>query len=88
MGRRCAQQPAPPPAGMGTGLRGAEGPRPARDRPPLEAVAEDPGEAAGLDDHLVDVHVLHVRRKLGDTAEAQRFVRTVRGVGYRIGTGA
>lgn len=40
------------------------------------------------DDHLVDVHVLHVRRKLGDTAEAQRFVRTVRGVGYRIGTGA
>ncbi|WP_370523921.1 response regulator [Cellulomonas sp. APG4] len=39
------------------------------------------------DEHLVDVHVLHVRQKLGDTAEAQRFVRTVRGVGYRIGTG-
>lgn len=40
------------------------------------------------DEHLVDVHVLHVRQKLGDTAEAQRYVRTVRGVGYRIGTGA
>ncbi|GIG28091.1 putative sensory transduction protein [Cellulomonas marina] len=39
------------------------------------------------DEHLVDVHVLHVRQKLGDTANAQRYVRTVRGVGYRIGTG-
>lgn len=40
------------------------------------------------DEHLVDVHILHVRQKLGDTAEQQRYVRTVRGVGYRIGTGA
>lgn len=40
------------------------------------------------DDHLVDVHVLHLRQKLGDTAQEQRFVRTVRGVGYRIGTGS
>ena len=40
------------------------------------------------DVHLVDVHVLHVRQKLGDTAEAQRFVRTVRGVGYRMGDGS
>ncbi|WP_225753556.1 response regulator transcription factor [Actinotalea sp. Marseille-Q4924] len=39
------------------------------------------------DEHLVDVHVLHVRQKLGDTATEQRYVRTVRGVGYRIGTG-
>lgn len=39
------------------------------------------------DEHLVDVHVLHVRQKLRDTVEAQRFIRTVRGVGYRIGTG-
>ncbi|HEY3546936.1 MAG TPA: response regulator transcription factor [Propionicimonas sp.] len=39
------------------------------------------------DEHLVDVHVLHVRQKLGDTAEEQRYVRTVRGVGYRIGLG-
>ena len=39
------------------------------------------------DEHLVDVHVLHVRQKLGDDGIRQRFVRTVRGVGYRIGTG-
>ncbi|WP_240675210.1 response regulator transcription factor [Cellulomonas endophytica] len=39
------------------------------------------------DEHLVDVHVLHLRRKLGDTAEEQRYVRTVRGVGYRLGPG-
>ncbi|SFB11882.1 response regulator transcription factor [Cellulomonas marina] len=39
------------------------------------------------DVHLVDVHVLHLRQKLGDTAERQRVVRTVRGVGYRIGEG-
>jgi DNA-binding response OmpR family regulator len=36
------------------------------------------------DEHLVDVHVLHVRQKLGDTADQQRYVRTVRGVGYRF----
>ena len=39
------------------------------------------------DVHLVDVHVLHVRQKLRDSAEAQRFIRTVRGVGYRMGEG-
>lgn len=39
------------------------------------------------DEHLVDVHVLHVRQKLGDSAERQKYVRTIRGVGYRIGTG-
>ena len=39
------------------------------------------------DEHLVDVHVLHVRQKLGDTVAEQRFVRTVRGVGYRVGHG-
>ncbi|MBU5422967.1 response regulator transcription factor [Cellulomonas hominis] len=45
------------------------------------------GEGWVGDEHLVDVHVLHVRRKLGDTAQEQRFVRTVRGVGYRMGPG-
>jgi len=39
------------------------------------------------DHHLVDVHVLHIRQKLGDTASEQRFVRTVRGLGYRMGSG-
>jgi DNA-binding response OmpR family regulator len=39
------------------------------------------------DDHLVDVHVGHLRRKLGDDATRGRYVRTIRGVGYRMGTG-
>jgi len=40
------------------------------------------------DEHLVDVHVGHVRRKLGDDPGRPRFILTVRGVGYRMGTGA
>ncbi|MEP7378078.1 MAG: response regulator transcription factor [Chloroflexota bacterium] len=36
------------------------------------------------DDHLVDVHVANLRRRLGDPADAPRFVETVRGVGYRV----
>jgi DNA-binding response OmpR family regulator len=39
------------------------------------------------DEHLVDVHIGHLRRKLGDDAAAPRFVRTVRGVGYRMDDG-
>lgn len=38
-------------------------------------------------DHLVDVHVGHVRRKLDDDPAEPRFIATVRGVGYRMGTG-
>ena len=40
------------------------------------------------DDHVVDVHIANLRRKLGDDADSPRFVRTVRGVGYRMGDGA
>ncbi len=36
------------------------------------------------DDHVVDVHVGNLRRKLGDDPDAPRFVATVRGVGYRL----
>lgn len=36
------------------------------------------------DDHLVDVHVANLRRKLGDDPAAPRFVETVRGAGYRL----
>ena len=36
------------------------------------------------DDHLVDVHVANLRRKLGDDPASPRFVETVRGVGYRL----
>lgn len=39
------------------------------------------------DEHLVDVHVAKLRRKLGDDARAPRYVLTVRGVGYRMGSG-
>ena len=39
------------------------------------------------DEHLVDVHIGHLRRKLGDNATVGRYVRTVRGVGYRMGLG-
>ena len=39
------------------------------------------------DDHVVDVHVAHLRSKLGDDASEPRFVRTVRGVGYGMGSG-
>ena len=39
------------------------------------------------DDHVVDVHVGHVRTKLGDDANEPRFIRTVRGVGYGMGNG-
>jgi DNA-binding response OmpR family regulator len=39
------------------------------------------------DEHLVDVHIGHLRTKLGDDPSIGRFVRTVRGVGYRMGTG-
>jgi DNA-binding response OmpR family regulator len=36
------------------------------------------------DDHLVDVHIANLRRKLGDEPANPRFVETVRGVGYRV----
>ncbi len=39
------------------------------------------------DAHVVEVHVASLRRKLGDSAVAGRFIRTVRGVGYRMGDG-
>lgn len=45
------------------------------------------GEPWVGNDHLVDVHVGHVRRKLGDNPAEPKFVLTVRGVGYRMGTG-
>ena len=39
------------------------------------------------DEHLVDVHIAHLRRKLGDDPDTGRYVTTVRGVGYRMGHG-
>lgn len=42
------------------------------------------GENYTSDDHLVDVHVANLRRKLGDDSASPRFVETVRAVGYRL----
>lgn len=39
------------------------------------------------DEHVVDVHIGHLRRKIGDDATEPMYVRTVRGVGYGMGPG-
>ncbi|MGX5359057.1 response regulator [Kocuria sp. KH4] len=39
------------------------------------------------DEHLVDVHIGRIRKKLGDEAASPRFIHTIRGIGYRMGTG-
>lgn len=41
------------------------------------------GESWFGDDHVIDVHMSNLRRKLGDA----EYVRTVRGFGYRMGEG-
>lgn len=38
------------------------------------------------DEHIVDVHIGHLRRKLADDATNPRLIRTVRGVGYGMVT--
>lgn len=39
-------------------------------------------------DRVVDVHVSHLRRKLGDDPEAPTLVLTVRGIGYKLAEGS
>jgi DNA-binding response OmpR family regulator len=36
------------------------------------------------DTHLVEVHIGNLRRKLGESPGSARYIRTVRGVGYRM----
>lgn len=36
------------------------------------------------DDHIIDVHVGNLRKKLGESASKQHHIRTLRGVGYRF----
>ena len=36
------------------------------------------------DEHLVDVHIGNLRRKLQDDPADPRFIHTVRGVGYKL----
>lgn len=50
----------------------------------LEAVW---GESWVGNEHLIDVHIGHLRRKLRDDPGSPRYVSTVRGVGYRMGSG-
>jgi DNA-binding response OmpR family regulator len=47
----------------------------------LERVWED----EYYDDHVIDVHVGNLRRKLADDPASPRYIETVRGVGYRFG---
>ncbi|TNE86301.1 MAG: response regulator transcription factor [Deltaproteobacteria bacterium] len=42
------------------------------------------GEDYAAFDRSVDVHVSHIRRKLGDDSRDPTFVKTVRGVGYTV----
>ncbi|MDO9378299.1 MAG: response regulator transcription factor [Nocardioidaceae bacterium] len=42
------------------------------------------GEGWTNDHHLVEVHMGNLRRKLGDSGRSAGFIRTVRGVGYRM----
>ncbi len=49
-------------------------------------------EAAGrgdvvVSDRTVDVHISHLRQKLGDEPRAPRLIKTVRGVGYVLSRG-
>jgi DNA-binding response OmpR family regulator len=64
----------------------------------LEALARSPGRVFTRrqlieqvwgwdfygDERLVDVHVRNLRKALGDSADAPRFIGTVRGVGYKL----
>ena len=68
----------------------------------LRVLARDPGVVVGRqslldrvwgpdfvgDDHLVDVHIGNLRKKLGDDPGQPRFIETVRGVGYRVREGS
>ena len=42
------------------------------------------GEEFAAFDRSVDVHISHLRRKLGDDPRSPRFIKTVRGVGYTV----
>jgi len=39
------------------------------------------------DDHVIDVHVSNLRQKLGDDPRSPRYLKTIRGFGYRMGEG-
>jgi DNA-binding response OmpR family regulator len=50
---------------------------------PRETLLEQAGrDDVTVSDRTVDVHVSHLRRKLGDDPKSPRLIKTVRGVGY------
>ncbi|WP_370327591.1 response regulator [Euzebya sp.] len=42
------------------------------------------GSADFRDEHVVAVHIANLRRKIGDDPDDPEYIRTVRGVGYRM----
>jgi DNA-binding response OmpR family regulator len=49
-----------------------------------ELLAEVWREPYGGADHTIDVHVSWLRKKLGETAQAPRYIHTVHGVGIKL----
>ena len=39
------------------------------------------------DDHVIDVHIGNLTPQLGDDAAQPRYIRTVRGIGFRMESG-
>src|SRR5436190_4235472 len=58
--------------------------RPGRVVPRETLMAEAGRNDVTVNDRTVDVHVSHLRKKLGDDPKAPRLIKTVRGVGYVI----
>jgi DNA-binding response OmpR family regulator len=56
--------------------------RPGRVVPRDTLMAEAGRNDVTVNDRTVDVHVSHLRKKLGDDPKAPRLIKTVRGVGY------
>jgi DNA-binding response OmpR family regulator len=55
---------------------------------PREALLDEAGRGdITVSDRTVDVHVSHLRRKLGDDPRSPRLIKTVRGVGYVLARG-
>ena len=52
-----------------------------------ELITQVWGEEWIGDEHLVDVHIGNLRRKIHDDPAWPRFIHTVRGVGYKLRTG-
>ena len=56
--------------------------RPGRVVPRETLLAEAGRNDTTVNDRTVDVHVSHLRKKLGDDPKSPRLIKTVRGVGY------